>query len=253
MKKKYPLVEAIFELRWGEVAPNQFSYKNHGASGDVFLQKFSIQASKHGYEFVEKVDNSDAPPLPHHAHYRFRKEENSWPCLQIGLGVFTVNQTADGYDKQEFHRSIEDGINAWRSTLGDDIKDVLDTLTIILRFQDFFPDDNETTELQKLEDSFGIKLTFPEKFADSASRINNVEMNFSLKCESPDASMASISLKKALSKGNIKGILADTVVFTRYNAIVKNETDIKKDIAQWIEEAHEFQSQTFKQLMHDNC
>ncbi|MFS1974606.1 TIGR04255 family protein [Vibrio splendidus] len=253
MKKKYPLVEAIFELRWGEVAPNQFRYNDHRASGDVFLQKFSIQAFKLGYEVVEKVAHNDTQPLPHHAHYRFRKSEDQWPCLQIGLGVFTVNQVALGYKKEEFHKTIEEGIMAWRSTLGPDIEDVLDTLTILLRFQDFFPEDNEMSEIEKLENSFGIKLSFPDKFASNAERINNLEMNFSLKCESPEASMASISFKKALSNANVKGTLADTVVYTKYNAIVKDPNDIKNDITKWIEEAHRFQSQTYGQLMDDYC
>lgn len=253
MNKKYPLVEAIFELRWGEVTPGNFNYSNHGASGDVFLQKFTMQAMKAGYEHVEKVVNSNLSPLPHRAHYRFRKQEGQWPCLQIGLGVFTVNQIAEEYTKATFLKDIEDGINAWRSTLGSDIEDVLDTLTIILRYQDFFPEQEERTEVQKLSDSFGIDIKFPEQFSNSVDRINNIDLSFSIKCERPEASMANVSLRNALS-GNQKGILADTVVFTKYNALVQsNNPDIRMSITKWIEEAHQFQIDTFKQLMAKQC
>ncbi|EJG0729933.1 hypothetical protein CGH92_07565 [Vibrio parahaemolyticus] len=252
MKKDYPLVEAIFELRWGEVAPGHFRYSNQGASGDVFLQKFTMQAMKAGYEHVEKVVDSDISPIPHRAYYRFRKQDGQWPCLQIGLGVFTVNQTAEEYCKETFLKDIEEGINAWRFTLGEDIQEVLDTLTIILRYQDFFPENEDQTEVQKLEDYFGISLTFPEKFADSAHRINSIDLSFSLKCESPDASMANISFKNAIS-GSKKGILADTVVFTKYNALVHGQSDIKQSIRNWIEDAHGFQIRTFEQLMEDRC
>lgn len=248
MKKDYPLVEAIFELRWGEVSPGKFKYSNHSTAGDVFLQKFTMQALKKGYEHVEKVDNSDIPPLPHRAHYRFRREEGVWPCLQVGLGVFTVNQIAEGYEKCNFLGCIEEGINVWRSALGDGIDEVLDTLTIILRRQDFFPEDEGQSDIEKLKEYFGISLSFPEKFLNNSNRINNIDLSFSLKCEHPAASMANVSFKKALSGGK-RGLVADTVVFTKYSAIVQDSQKIKESIQSWIEGAHDFQIDMFNQLM----
>ena len=99
-----PLIEAIFELRWGELSPGNFSYTDEESS--MLPLHISIAASKHGFDFIETQSN---PPFPFFVTHRFRKSENSWPCIQLGTGIFTVNQVNDNYNWEEFSIGFECG------------------------------------------------------------------------------------------------------------------------------------------------
>ena len=46
---------------------------------------------------------------PHIVHHRFRVSPDGWPLLQVGPGVFTVNDTAN-YRWTEFEKRINDAV-----------------------------------------------------------------------------------------------------------------------------------------------
>jgi uncharacterized protein (TIGR04255 family) len=88
-----PLLEAWFEFRWqlqpGDIPQLQTDPDFPYALG-VFYK--SIQDT---FQHREKLDISEAPPdfFPHRVRYRFREKEDTWPLLQLGPGVATVNFT----------------------------------------------------------------------------------------------------------------------------------------------------------------
>jgi uncharacterized protein (TIGR04255 family) len=110
-----PLIEAIFEIRWGNFKIDPVSKGQElffpRDEIDFFFGKFRTIAESIGYSYVERVLPEEAPLIPHFVCFRFRKSPNTWPCYQIGLGVFTTNQVTDGYDWEKFKQDIINGID----------------------------------------------------------------------------------------------------------------------------------------------
>ncbi len=108
-----PLIESIIEIRWGEhkIEPNKpVEFKFSAEDTDFFPGQFHSIANSYGFVFVERI-NKDVPPfIPHVVRYRFRRTEGTWPCYQIGLGIFTVNQVNEGYNWGTFKKDILTGL-----------------------------------------------------------------------------------------------------------------------------------------------
>ena len=99
-----PLVEAIFELRWElqEVSPG-FKTDPHYPIliGGIYGK------AKSQYGFHEKLPTATMPDeiAGYIVQHRFRKGENSWPLIQIGPGIITLNDT-EGYVWEDFEKRI---------------------------------------------------------------------------------------------------------------------------------------------------
>ena len=249
MTDHFPLVEAIFELRWGERTPGSFSFSKQDT--DVYYQKLAMQAGAHGFSCIESP-NPDTPLVPHLVKYRYRKEANTWPCYQAGLGLFTVNQVLDGYDRNMFLNDIENGIQMWIKSIGDNLKQVSDTLKVNLRYQNAFYTHRDVDALERLEKILGVKVIFPEKYSAGLGRFNSIGMRFGISCETPSKSNAHISINDAVIEGR-PGLLIETSVESRYCDIVDGSADnadnIKEQVEAWINSAYVFQKNNYKQLM----
>lgn len=94
-----PLVEAIFELRWGlDGTP--------GMAVDPYYQMLIGQlysAIKGDYPYWERLPTAEVPEglAPYAPHHRFRIASDQWPLVQIGPGILTLNDT-EGYDWDVF-------------------------------------------------------------------------------------------------------------------------------------------------------
>ena len=108
-----PLLETILEIRWGEISPNQFEFTKEEET--LLPGLLASNAAQNGYP-VQELIQSHPQPLPHHVTLRLRKEDNTWPCLQSGLGVFTINQLDDGYDWDIFKKDINKGLEIFKSS-----------------------------------------------------------------------------------------------------------------------------------------
>lgn len=95
-----PLVEAIFEVRWGlDGMP--------GMAVDPYYQMLIGQlysAIKGEYQYWERLPTAEVPEgfAPYAPHHRFRIASDKWPLVQIGPGILTVNDT-EGYDWDDFY------------------------------------------------------------------------------------------------------------------------------------------------------
>src|SRR5437773_12485491 len=97
---KKPLVEAIFELRWVLQQPSEGEAIDPGFP--IFLGRFYDKVSS---DFPESENQPAAlmPEMmtPYVVRNRFRKTTGGWPLVQIGTGIFSVNDT-EGYDWSTF-------------------------------------------------------------------------------------------------------------------------------------------------------
>ena len=87
-----PLVEALFELRWG--AEREEVGTSHDPAYPIVVGLLYEQV-KQDYPFIETLPQSRLPAemllsLPTH---RFRFNEAQWPLVQIGPGIATLNYT----------------------------------------------------------------------------------------------------------------------------------------------------------------
>ncbi|WP_274004872.1 hypothetical protein [Vibrio parahaemolyticus] len=246
MTNSFPLVEAIFELRWGERTPGNFSFSKQDA--DVYYQKLAMQAGSHGFSCIESP-NSDAPPIPHLVKYRYRKEVNTWPCYQAGLGLFTVNQVLDGYDRNVFLSDIENGIQMWVESIGSNINEISDTLKVNLRYQNAFYTHRDVDALSRLQNILGVNITFPNNYNSKLGEFNSISMRVGISCDAPSKSNAYISINDALIEGH-PGLLVETSVESRVSDILgEDPSDIRGCVEAWINSAYAFQKNNYQQLM----
>ncbi len=102
-----PLIEAILELKWVLPSTPGQSDSNYR----LLVGRFSDRVQEE-YAFTEPLPTSQVPDsmVSHTPQFRFRVSENSWPLVQIGPGIMTVNQT-QGYTREDFFERCEDGVN----------------------------------------------------------------------------------------------------------------------------------------------
>lgn len=238
-----PLIEAIVELRWGLVKKDsegiQLNFPEEEAN--FFPGQFRSIAASHGYTVTEKVNQ---PPFPHLINHRFRKAPNSWPCLQMGTGIFTVNQINEGYDWDTFKPTVLEGISILDKSHPKNLKG-LSPLYIELRYRDgFLLEDNESSsQFLKTKLNFGFEP--PDDFLRSPYLANNPVLghaiSFQVETIIPKGFVI-FSLNEALINGR-KGFVMDTVM--RSEPTKLSLTFIKK----WLEEAHTTQKHAFNTLI----
>ncbi len=243
-----PLIEAIFELRWGEVVPGQFSYTPDEQS--LFAGKISASAALKGYGITENIQQNAPFSMPMFISHRFRKQGNEWPCFQLGLGVFTVNQVAEGYDWSPFKDSIKIGLAIYNQAEANKLESVKETLTLSLRYHDaFFPKEDVPTE-DFLKEHFNVNVGFPENFLES-SDINrtksNVDISIDIETINPKGMMI-IRITNAIINDQ-SGLLMETIVHSKLMDGLNSGVDTDSIMA-WLEQAHDLQKHSFAKLVN---
>lgn len=243
-----PLIEAIFELRWGEISPGQFQY--HQNEESLFAGMFSASAKNEGFGVIERIHNNVS--LPMMISHRFRKKENTWPCFQVGLGVFTVNQTKEQYSWEAFKKSIETGLKIFNNT-DSNLKSVKDTLSVFLRYQDaFFPSENEVIE-QFIKQHFNVDFGLPSSFLNH-NNLNgthhSVGFNVEIGLEKPKG-IVKITIAKAIINDK-PGLILETLVHSKVKDILNDDTNYN-DLIEWSEQAHDIQKHAFKTLINSSA
>lgn len=241
-----PLIEAIFQLCWGEVAPGQFSYTQEEQS--LFAGKISAAAATLDYKTVQAVQPSMNILIPMTVTHRFRELDNAWPCFQVGLGIFTVNQTKDGYSWLQFKKSIESGLDMFEQADSEKLGKISNSLSMFLTYQDaFFPANGVSTE-KYLKDHFNINADLPNDFLNNSNIDRNkssVDINIKIEVIEPKGSI-SIKIVNAIINDQ-PGLLMETVVHSKM-AEISSKCD-KESILNWVERAHHLQKHSFEKII----
>jgi uncharacterized protein (TIGR04255 family) len=106
-----PLVEAIFELRWGLLTTGPAS-PPQDPGFRIALGKFYDEVRKH-YPVVVDLPTSQIPEdmTAYAVRHQFRTGKNEWPLTQLGPGILTVNDTT-GYTWDSFRPKVLQAIEA---------------------------------------------------------------------------------------------------------------------------------------------
>jgi uncharacterized protein (TIGR04255 family) len=246
-----PLIEAIFQLRWGEVSPGQFSYSQDEQT--LFAGKISAAAATNGFSAIQSVQQNVPLKLPLMVTHRFRKQDNTWPCYQVGLGIFTVNQTKEGYDWPSFMEAIKTGIHIFEQAEQGKLHAVKNSLSMQLLYQDaFFPESSISIE-QYLKDHFKINAGLPDVFLNSADidrTKSAINIRINVDTTNPKG-VVTITVANAIINDQ-PGLLMETIV----TSSIKNDLDGKVDtdiILNWAQQAHEIQKHSFKTLINPSA
>lgn len=166
--KDKPLIEAILEVRWklepGPV-PGMLRDPHYSLLVGALFEKAKVGFSHH-----EELPTASVPAdmTPHIVQHRFRPAANGWPLLQVGPGVFTVNET-QGYTWERFERLINDGI---RDLISSHPKpDALQFETLMLRYVNAVRISQQENVVRFLAEKMSTTLQLPAAiFADGNVR-----------------------------------------------------------------------------------
>lgn len=235
--KNKPLVEAIFELQWHLQEQSEKIFTDPHYS--ILLGSF-YQEVKSDYPFLEKLISATVPDeiTPHTVKYRFRKEKNQWPLIQIGPGIISLNETS-GYTWLDFKDRIHDSVDALYKTYPND---VLRIKNLQLRYIDSIDFDYTNDNIYNfMKDHLKIELNINDSlFKDSKVDFlpAHYDLSLSFKSEIPDG-LVSIRF----SRGKVKSrdsIIWETIVNSPFKSLSK-----KDEIFNWVEKAHDLTHKWF--------
>ncbi|BBO16222.1 conserved hypothetical protein [Candidatus Brocadia pituitae] len=234
-----PLQEVIFEIRW--------DLNINPASNRAFDEGFAIALGtlatllKNDFPHIVRKIPADFPTdlLNYSAIYQFWKGEDIWPVLQLGPGIFTVNDTDKKYCwKDIFFPLIAESTNKLfeaynkKTNLNFCSLRYIDAVKII---------DYQVTVKDNLlpfiHDS--LKIELHNQF-DTLGPMESLNLNqtFGLK----DGSALHINV----TTGSDKKTHDPTLVWQ--TAIVKKGRFLRNEMTEWCTHAHEIISPLFKEM-----
>lgn len=241
--KSPPLVEAILEIRWQLQKTPSGSYVDPNYR--LLLARMFDKISKE-YPEHEQLPTANFPDemAVYNVQHRFRIAKNSWPLVQIGPGVFTVNSTTD-YKWQDFHSRILFAIDSFYHAYPK-IED-LKINNIILRYIDVVDFDyNKEDILAFLHNNFKLNISLPTNLFDKTNvkeTPDNFIVRFSFNSETPKGI---ITLRFATGKReNTPALILETTI----ESDEKYFPQMTEDIEKWINEAHDLTNDWFFKII----
>jgi len=241
------IIEAIVEIRWGKInkIANPANFEFTPDDTDFFLGSFRDIARKNGFENVEPLLPKGVPHFPHLPMYRFRQAPQKWPCYQMGLGIFTINQVRHDYDWITFKKAIIKGLKMVDLAHPKKLAG-LPALGISLTYQDGFLL-NGTHSTDFLQRNFDLGLHLPAELLNAKSIENpafNLSISSSLVCSKPGG-ILNISVQEALINKE-PGIVMNTSIISSDGN--KPEFTVE-NLSKWLEDAHKTNLFAFKKIL----
>jgi uncharacterized protein (TIGR04255 family) len=239
---KKPLVEAIFEVRW------KLEQKDGGIIDPGFqllLSRFYDKVMAQFPEFENLVPASlmPEPMTPSMVRHRFRKAKNSWPLIQLGPGVMSVNET-EGYTWSGFRpmlkMAVESLLQAYPTNLAK-----LQISQVTLRYIDALPLETDGAKreiIEFLKDYLHTDVSVdPLLFEDPSTAGKpsglNIRLNYPL---TRPAGVGVLSFASGMRE-NVPSVIWETIVVSR-----DDQTPSKlAEFEVWFDEAHDVTDRWF--------
>lgn len=241
---KAPLIEIIFELHW-EYTNSKKQQKIIEEERSFFAGQFKSVAKAEGFGYIEPL--SIPVPIPHVVTHRFREAENTWPCYQIGNGIFAVNITNEFYNSwSEFKNVILKGLEL----LDDGHPLGLADLPISgteLRYIDGLTFSEGEESIDFINEKLQIAINIPDNLSNHPcidSDNINTQIIFAFDCNEPNGKLI-FQLEQGTINGR-NGLLATTVVRSIKEHSPANS---KEAIDSWLENAHKVQKHFFENII----
>lgn len=129
-----PIIEVIAELRWGPGNPSQPAVFSFGDDADYI--KFGVEASRLGYNQLERTIPQGVPSPGGAIGYRYRKGEGDLNTLyQLGTGIFSANGLPPYTSWGAFRQVLVAGVEALNATVSLNTRG---EVWCVVRYVDFF-------------------------------------------------------------------------------------------------------------------
>ncbi len=228
-----PLMEVIFEIKWdimNKADIIDFQYLH----GDLYSNL------KDKYPHRENLIPPEVPfdvvrgmPV-----FRFRENENSYPLVQVGPGLLTINTIDSKYFWQKF-RGEASKVLSILNKIYPKCKEL--NLSPALTYIDFFDFDKEKmTSVDFINTNLQLNIT--ESFINETeikAELNDINFKFNYKVNDD---ILSLNLSDGKVNNNKGGIVLQTKV------IGKKDKYSKDELETWIDTSHELSSDIFKSL-----
>lgn len=241
--KNKPLVEAILEIRW------ELEGKSSGPQTDphykLLLGRLYDRVIKE-YSEHEQLPVANIPDelVGHIVQHRFRVALKSWPLIQVGPGIFTVNSTAD-YKWSDFRPRVMSAIKKLYDAHPK--VDELKITSLILRYIDSIDFDYTTNDtFGFLKDNLKLNASLPSNLF-AGTKIGNKPISFSwhssFKCEKPTSN---VSLRFATGqRDNKPALIWETIVESSGD----NLPEMPKAFGSWLVAAHKITDDWFFKMI----
>jgi uncharacterized protein (TIGR04255 family) len=236
-------VEAIFEVRWQlkEIQPGLVSDPNYSLLIGSLYQRLRQKYPFHQALPTALIPNEMVSGIVQH---RFRKAKEKWPVVQLGPGIFTVNQTK-GYTWVDFKQRVIEGVNALFET-HPNVQE-LNIQTLGLRYINAIAIDFEHDDIfQFLKEQLKIDISLHSRlFEDTPVKRTPLEFDykFSFACTKPKA-----IIKLRLARGKQQqtdALIWETIIETDSNGL----PELPLQLEGWLEDAHDVIEDWFFKLI----
>lgn len=223
--KNKPLVEAIFELRWKIEKPLDPFYK-------LIIGRF-YESIIDDYPIYEQLPTAAFPEdmVSYVVQHRFRKTEDSWPLIQLGPGVISLNDT-ENYSWSDFSERIKNLLKKFF-----EIYPKLDNLIITglqLRYIDSMDYNYKEDVFKFLKDNMKLSINI-EKSIFTETNVEDLPVGFEFK-SSFITKKPKGALKLKFTRG--KKVKKDVLIWETIVESGGKDIPQRDNINQWIEEAH---------------
>ena len=238
-----PLVEAIFELRWelkesGEGVKLDPHYK--------ILVGSLYSRLKDEYPEHEPLPASSLPDdmAGHIIQHRFRKGKNEWPLIQIGPGIFAVNDTA-GYIWEDFEEKVMNAVTSLFELYPE--PENIKISSLLLRYIDAVEFNYQSDNIYNFLSTHmktGVELS-PALFKNTGVEDlpSSFDWRFSYPCKKPDGTIHLRFVKG--KKENTDGLIWETMVQSTGDSAAQ----MKERIKDWLIDAHDLTDDWFFKLI----
>lgn len=232
---KAPLVEVVFELKWdikmkSDLDDFQYLY------GDLFANL------RNEFPNRERLTPLEIPfdALINIPVFRFTKNDNKYPLIQIGPGVISINTLNEFYIWEDFRDNIH--------KLLDILKDIypkFQTLKIkpALIYIDFlkFKDVN-SSGYKFINENLNISV--------NSNILNDIEPTISDININANYQIGTDILSIRINEGKANNSTDGLVLQTKVNG--NTQSYDKETLKEWLESAHLLSSETFKSLIKED-
>jgi len=224
-----PLIEAIFEVRWRlkQEAPGIRMDSNYKLNVGRIYEEL-----KHDYPKYEQLPTAGVPDdvAPYIVQHRFRKGENSWPLVQVGPGILTLNDT-ENYSWNDFKRRIEKVLTVLDKVNYTEYESIS---LIYINAVDFnFAKENVFNFLKA---HFGIELRLPgQLFEDGKVTAQPTGLEFRVDYPTKEPSgIITLRIERGIAY-NKESLIWMLSINAKGNDVPHN----KEEILNWVEKAHD--------------
>jgi len=249
--KNKPLVEVIFELRW-DLEEIEDQQQNLGPemgiepNYQIILGRFYDRIHKE-YQYYEKLPAAKMPEdiSAYIVQHRFRKDKNSWPLVQLGPGIVTLNDT-DNYTWEDFRSRITQLIELLFEVYPKSSEN-LKFNKIQLRYIDSVEFDFKNNNIfEFLRDKMKTKIHLPDSLFNS-NIVNHLPSGLDLRFSFPsNKPIGSINLRFGSgTRRNKSALLWETMIFSKK----KDVPNSKSGILEWAIKAHDITHDWFFKII----